>query len=838
MKSKLFETALPIIFIGGFALSTIIQAATVTNPIMWADIPDVSIVRVEDKYYMSHTTMHMNPGVPIMESSDMVHWKTISYCYQTHVNNNKMNLSNGENAYGKGSWASSIRYKDGTFYVLTFSQTSGSSHLYTTKDIKNGTWKETKLPFWHDPSLLLDDDGRNYVIYGGGDIRIVELNEELTGVKNGGLNKILLSDPAAVAGSGGLRAEGTQVYKYNGYYYVFNICWPNGGMRTEICSRGKSLTGTFESKVVLKSNGVAQGSIIEMKDGSWMGYLFQDNGAVGRSPWIMPVTWQNDWPVFNNGTAPQSFDMASVASSEGTGFVTSDDFLSSTMKLEWQFNHNPDNTNWTLSERPGFYRIKTGRIDDGFLNARNTLTQRSFGPKCSGRISLDVSGLKDGDCAGLAALQAKYGFVAVKRNDTQNSIVMQNGATQIESVPISQDKVFLRIDMDFTNRTDKATFYYSLDSTSWNQIGNTLQMTYDLAHFMGYRFALFNYATKSIGGVADFDWFQIGSSHTQTIFIEDGLSLNANIKGQGIVNRTPNNSGYKKGTSVILNAEPEPGWKFIRWSGNDIDNNANPLTVTMDTNKIVEALFARISSEDGNMVINGDFSSSEDQWTLNVWDGAASGNVIDGKYQFSIESSSSENYQIQLIQPGLFLDKGQTYEVVFDAFAASSRSLEVNVEMHDEPWESYLPEIKQFDLTSSSQTYKFTFTMEENTDVNGRIAFNVGKETPDVTIDNVIVRLFDPSNVMKTDGSKKNVSPARITCINSVLRIEIALPLGKQIFLEMFDMRGVVVKSDILRADMNTGKRYDMSKLTSGMYIVKLRNGTEVVNTSKIMISR
>jgi beta-xylosidase len=223
-----------------------------------------------------------------------------------------MNLANGENAYGKGSWASSIRYKEGTFYVLTFSQTSNSSHLFTTKDIKNGPWKETKLPFWHDPSLVLDDDGRNYVLYGNSDIRIVELNSELTGVKAGGLNKILLANAGAVAGSGGLGAEGTQVYKYNGYYYIFNICWPSGSMRTQICHRGKSLSGAFEGKVVLKSNGVAQGSILQMKDSSWIGYLFQDNGAVGRSPWLIPVNWKDNWPDFNNGIAPASFDMPST----------------------------------------------------------------------------------------------------------------------------------------------------------------------------------------------------------------------------------------------------------------------------------------------------------------------------------------------------------------------------------------------------------------------------------------------------------------------------------------------------------------------------------------------
>lgn len=519
MKNLLTKRILQSILICGACIVLVTEATTITNPILWADIPDPSVVFVNDKYYMSFTTMHMAPGAPIMESKDMVNWKIVGYAYKTLDNSNACNLNNG-NMYGRGSWASSIRYKDGTFYVLVPSLTTGKTHLYSTKDVKNGPWKEVQLPFFHDPSLVLDNDGHNYVVYGGGDIKIIELNADLSGVKNGGLNKTLLPNAASVAGpSIMLSAEGSHVEKHNGYYYVFNICWPNGSGRTQLCYRGKSLSGSFEGKVVLNSNGVAQGSIIQMKDSSWIGYLFQDNGSVGRSPWLMPVTWQNDWPVFNDGKAPTSFEMPTVYSSEGTGVVTSDDFSGSNMKLEWQWNHNPDNANWSLSARPGYYRITTSRVDNDIKKAKNSLTQMSFGPKCSGRIAMDASGMKDGDIAGLAAFQDNLGFVAVKKAGTALSVVMFKGASQEASVPINQNKIFLRIDMDFTNRTDKATFFYSLDSTKWNPIGSTLQMSYTLTMFMGYRFTLFNYATKTTGGYADFDWYQIGSSVNQKIDI-------------------------------------------------------------------------------------------------------------------------------------------------------------------------------------------------------------------------------------------------------------------------------------------------------------------------------
>ena len=81
--------------------------------------------------------------------------------------------------------------------------------------------------------------------------------------------------------------------------------------------------------------------------------------------------------------------------------------------------------------------------------------------------------------------------------------------TEVANIPITQGRVYFKLFCDFTNQTDKAYFSYSLDGTNWTSIGNTLQMSYTLPHFMGYRFALFNYATKSTGGFVDFDYLRL-----------------------------------------------------------------------------------------------------------------------------------------------------------------------------------------------------------------------------------------------------------------------------------------------------------------------------------------
>ena len=112
------------------------QTSSAQNPVIFADVPDMSMVRVGDTYYMSSTTMHMSPGVPIMKSKDLVNWTIINYANDTLANVDAMNLVNGQSTYGRGTWASCIWFHNGTFYVSTFAQTTNKTYIYKTKDIE------------------------------------------------------------------------------------------------------------------------------------------------------------------------------------------------------------------------------------------------------------------------------------------------------------------------------------------------------------------------------------------------------------------------------------------------------------------------------------------------------------------------------------------------------------------------------------------------------------------------------------------------------------------------------------------------------------------------------
>lgn len=508
-------------------LITAIAQGKAHNPVIFADVPDMSMIRVGDTYYMSSTTMHMSPGVPIMKSKDLVNWQLVNYAYDTLVSNDEMNLTNGESTYGKGSWASSLRYHNGTYYVSTFAATSGRTHIYATKNIEKWQWKAISFrPALHDHSLFFDDDGKAYMIYGNKKLTLVELNEDLSGIKEGGVNQVIIentSEPSESVGVSGL-GEGSQLFKVNGKYYLFNITWPGGGMRTVVIHRADKLSGPWEGRVALQDLGVAQGGLIDMPDGRWYAYLFRDFGSVGRIPYLVPVKWEDGWPVLGvNEKVPEALDLPA---SKGLipGIVAPDEFNRKknepALPLVWQWDHNPDNSLWSVTARKGYLRLTTGRIDTSFLLARNSLTQRTIGPVSTGSTSLDVSNMKDGDFAGLGLLQKNYGLVGVRAEGDKKVIVMINASAgnpvEAEIVALNQKTVFFKAECDFTNNEDVANFFYSLDGKTWTTIGTQLKMTYTLPHFMGYRFGLFNYATKNIGGYADFDYFHISNKISQT----------------------------------------------------------------------------------------------------------------------------------------------------------------------------------------------------------------------------------------------------------------------------------------------------------------------------------
>lgn len=565
---------------------------TFKNPVIWADVPDLCLTRVDDTYYMVSTTMHMTPGIPVMRSYDLVNWEIISYCYPRLEDRDENALKNGKSDYSWGSWASNIRYDKELkrFFVITACQTTDKSYFFSTDDIENGAWHMNVTEKCYDPGLLFEEGesgNKRWVLYGQQNqhYREIFVDKNTFDVTLG--PERLWKETCDHENKAGVWVEGAQSIKVGDYYYLFMIALRDG--RTQIVWRGKDVNDPDswearrvffhgqiqdkEGKDVMPSSGIAQGGIVSTPNGNWYALLFQDNGAVGRIPVLIPVQWTEDhWPVLGNqGVAvDEILPMPGNPQKQKTNIVTSDEFNNdakrliisdkelgtgvtaglsvkqindlfekangdwkkyaesieeneygyngSNLKLQWQWNHNPNNNLWSLTDRKGWLRLKSGVLANNIRDARNTLTQRTFGPTSSASTLIDVSQLKDGDVTGIAAFANQYGFVGVTMQQGQKYIIMQRaqkkddtGGQTMEKVPMEGNKVLLKVDCDFGyDKKDEAYFYYSSDNgKTWDRIGDTLKMVYDWPDFMGYRFGLFYFSTRQPGGCADFDYFRV-----------------------------------------------------------------------------------------------------------------------------------------------------------------------------------------------------------------------------------------------------------------------------------------------------------------------------------------
>ena len=498
-----------------------------TNPMMWADVPDPDVIRVGKDFYLVSTTMHLMPGAPIMRSRNLVNWETVGYLFDRLDDTPRYNLSNAKEGtvYGRGQWATSLRYHEGTYYAyFSPNDTPYKGYLYKTKN-PAGKWElHSRLPHFHDASLFFDDDDKAYVFYGTGEL--VQLNDALTGIQPGTQKMRLFERDSTETGL----LEGSRVIKHEGRYYLLMISWPNGGKRRQVCYRSNRITGPYEKKIILEDNFdgfgyVGQGCIVDDSRGNWYGVIFQDRGGVGRVLTLMPCRWVEGWPMLGDeqGRVPKTMSVPGPATKESP-LVISDDFSGKQLKKSWQWNHNCVNDAWSLKARRGWLRLKTVGVADNLYTASNTITQRMEGPLCSGIIAVDVTHMANGDRAGFAAFNGHSGILSIQADSGKKRLVMTESVVEFddatkcirdvkevekESIQLSVDRIYLRIDADFRLGQDLATFYYSYDNLHWTKIGSDFKMRFDYRKmFMGTKFAIFNYATLHLDGYIDVDFFE------------------------------------------------------------------------------------------------------------------------------------------------------------------------------------------------------------------------------------------------------------------------------------------------------------------------------------------
>lgn len=419
------------------AASSDLGNGTYKNPVLYTDVADPDVICApgpdgKEAYYMVSTAMSNSPGCPIMKSTDLVNWETVSYLYDSlDYDNDALSLRNGKQAYGWGQWATSIKYneKNKTFYILLFSYTTGTSQVYTSKDVENGPWKKSEFRTYHDCSIFIDDDGEVYIFYGQNSfyckhlvedeegylhpeeeaddpnndgVQIVEhsgaylvpdfIDSQYAGIEKGTLWDQMNGQDFIIGG------EGCHAYKVDGRYYLIFITWPGGDIwrRSEACFRSvpdengnHSIYGPYEGMMIMSDNvkydgytggeGVAQGGMtnaiggsVRSSEGNWYGIIYQDHGAAGRCPMLVNVDWNKPgyegWPIMST-TATGTIPTESGTVSERKSLVESDEFNNGTRRTTSEIIEKP---------KTKTFSVQTAAADENGSEVFNFLLKNNY----------------------------------------------------------------------------------------------------------------------------------------------------------------------------------------------------------------------------------------------------------------------------------------------------------------------------------------------------------------------------------------------------------------------------------------------------------------------------
>ena len=507
-----------------------VATAKYRNPILYADYSDPDVIRVEDSYYLVASTFHFSPGLPVLESKDLVHWTIVGHAvdkldfdpaydlpgpveFDDATDSIKF-VKTTAHRYAAGIWAPSIRFHNSRFYVYFATPTEGVFMVSSLSPA--GPWsapvKVIAQPGLEDPCPFWDDDGRAYLVHskvGAGPLILHRMAPDGRSVLDAG--KVIVEDPQRLP-----VLEGPKLLKRRGYYYIFA---PYGAVSEgpQAVMRSRNIDGPYEFRTVL-SRGTTnvqaphQGGYVETPSGEGWFVHFNSTDAYGRIVHLQPVQWRDDWPVIGellpgaaNGQPVLSHAMPDV----GKTFPpvrpqSSDDFAGKQLGLQWEWNHNPVNTYWSLNDRSGYLRLRALPAPN-LVSARNTLTQVQQGRISQVTVRLDVSGMADGQRAGLAMFGKQPSWIGVTQAEGKRTVTFAWAGQERQGSAVSAGSILLRMEV----ADETVRYFFSLDDgRTFGSLG--LMPRFQFSWWKGARPALFTFNTAMrTEGVADFDWIRI-----------------------------------------------------------------------------------------------------------------------------------------------------------------------------------------------------------------------------------------------------------------------------------------------------------------------------------------
>jgi beta-xylosidase len=480
------------------------------NPVIPADYSDLDAIRVGDDFYAISSTFQFSPGVVILHSNDLVNWSPIGHAVADltqigpEMNWDKMDR------YSHGIWAGAIRFHDNKFWL--YFGTPDEGYFMTTASNPAGPWlplrQVLKQKGWDDCCPFWDDDGQGYLVgtnYSDGyKIHLFQLTSDGAGLVPGYDHVIHQS-----RGS-----EANKLYKINGlYYHYFSEVRSEG--RVAMMERSKSLDGPWEIRQLNHVNKRIdkepnQGGLIQLPSGQWWFVTHQGTGDwEGRAMVLLPVNWIDGWPIIGTAGADGIGNMVWSAKKPLAEVARvpelSDEFNESALPPQWEWNYQPRADKWSLIERPGFLRLHAFQplIAGNLLKAGNTLTQRAMRTAANEvTAKLDLSGLADGESAGLCHFSKTYCTFGVTQSGDVRSLAYNENGKTITGPVIESTSIWLRSSWGFDGVSQ---FAYSLDGIKFIPSGEAYQLMW--GNYRGDRIGIFNYNDKSESGYLDVDWF-------------------------------------------------------------------------------------------------------------------------------------------------------------------------------------------------------------------------------------------------------------------------------------------------------------------------------------------
>ena len=479
-----------------------LEAGQYQNPVLAGFFPDPSITRNGDDYYMTVSSFTYMPGLPILHSRDLVNWQIIGYALtqQSQLQMDDLQVS-------RGIFAPTLRYHDGTYYLITTVVDRGGNFILTAKD-PAGPWSE---PIWLpeiegiDPDIFFDDDGKVYIAHNGDPVEsLYEGHKAIWLWQYDPKNQQVLPDSKQLLVNGGVDLstkpiwiEAPHLYKHDGWYYLLCAEGGTADQHSAVIFRSRSLTEPFvpySNNPILTQRDLAparpdpittagHADFVQLPDGNWWAVFLASRAYqeryfnTGRETFLLPVSWQDGWPhILPAGQqipyrlAAPELATAAVAEPLTGNFTWRDDFDSNELNLHWNALRRFDRSWLELDGGSMQLTAKTDSLDT--LQQPAFISRRQQHTHFTASTALTVPAMPVS--AGIAAFQNEqhHYYLGVRRTDSGSEVFLEqaNGTTpkQIASLPLPQatDKLQLKI----SGNAGTISFYYAAADNSWQPV--------------------------------------------------------------------------------------------------------------------------------------------------------------------------------------------------------------------------------------------------------------------------------------------------------------------------------------------------------------------------------